>query len=130
MGKNILIVDDDPDIIDLVTVLIEELGHTPVIARNGEEGMNLVRRNNPSLVIMDLLMPKKSGIKMFRELKTDKALKMIPVIVMSAIAKNTYLRSQDALSEFGGGTVPEPDAYMEKPVEPDDLLKKIRELAG
>jgi two-component system phosphate regulon response regulator PhoB len=127
MGKKVLIVDDDSDIITFVVTVLEEHDYTPIIAKNGEEGLNKVRQDDPDLVILDVLMPKQSGIKMYRELKTDESMKGIPVIILSGIAKRTFLRSQEALTEFGGKNVPEPEAYIEKPVEPEELAEIIKE---
>jgi two-component system phosphate regulon response regulator PhoB len=130
MAKTILSVDDDPDIVTSVETIIEETGHNAITATNGEEGLAKVRDERPDLVIMDVLMPKQSGIKMYRELKTDEALKHIPVIIHSGIAKRTFLRSQEALTEFGDDPVPEPAAYLEKPVEPEELAAMITKLIG
>ena len=130
MGKRVLIVDDDPDIITFIVTVLEENSYTPIIAKNGEEGLSKVRVENPDLVILDVLMPKQSGIKMYRELKTDESLKNIPVIILSGISKRVFLRSQEALTEFGGNNVPEPDAYIEKPVEPEDLAEIVKQLAS
>jgi len=130
MGKKVLVVDDDPDIITFVVTVLEENSFTPIIAKNGEEGLIKVKAEEPDLVILDILMPKQSGIKMYRELRTDDSLKTIPVIVLSGIAKRTFLRSQEALTEFGGENVPEPEAYIEKPVDPEELAETIRKYAG
>ncbi len=127
MGKRVLIVDDDSDIITFVVTVLEEHGYTPLIAKNGEEGLAKVRQDNPDLVLLDVLMPKQSGIKMYRELKTDESMKSIPVVILSGIAKRTFLRSQEALTEFGGQNVPEPEAYIEKPVEPEELAEIVKE---
>lgn len=130
MAKKILSVDDDPDIVTAVETIIEETGHVAITANNGEEGIAKVREERPDLVILDVLMPKQSGIKMYRELKTDELLKAIPVIIYSGIAKRTFLRSQEALTEFGDDPVPEPSAYLEKPVEPEEMAAIIRKLIG
>lgn len=127
MGKRVLIVDDDSDIITFVVTVLEEHGYTPLIAKNGEEGLTKVKQDNPDLVLLDVLMPKQSGIKMYRELKTDESMKSIPVVILSGIAKRTFLRSQEALTEFGGQNVPEPEAYIEKPVEPEELAEIVKE---
>ncbi len=128
MIKRVLIVDDDPDIITFVATVLEENGYTPLTAKNGEEGMAKAVEEMPELIIMDVLMPKQSGIKMYREVKSDESLKKIPVIVLSGIAKRTFLRSQEALTEFGSQSVPEPEAYIEKPVEPEELVETIQKL--
>lgn len=130
MSKKVLIVDDDPDVRLFNTTVVEESGYTPIEAANGEEGLKIVKKDRPDLVILDVLMPKQSGIRLYRELKTDKALIGIPVIMLSGVAKRTFLRSQKALTEFGDKPVPEPENYLEKPVEPEELAREIKKLLG
>ncbi|MBW2606619.1 MAG: response regulator [Deltaproteobacteria bacterium] len=130
MSKKVLCVDDDPDIRLFVVTVLEENGYTPLTASNGEEGIKIIREEKPDLVILDVLMPRQSGIKMYRELKTDDSLKNISVIMLSGIARRTFLRSQEALTEFGNENVPEPEAYLEKPVEPEELAEMIKKVIG
>ena len=130
MSRRVLTVDDDPDITIFVKTVLEENGYTPLIAGNGEAGLSIARSETPDLIILDVLMPKQSGIRMYRELKSDESLKNIPVIILSGIAKRTFLRSQEALTEFGDQPVPEPDVYIEKPVEPLELAETVRGLIG
>ncbi len=128
MGKKVLVVDDDPDVRMFNATVVEECGHTPIEATNGEEGLKLAKAEKPDLVILDVLMPRQSGIRLYRELKTDKAFKDLRIIMLSGIAKRTFLRSQKALTEFGGEEVPEPEVYLEKPVEPEELAEEINKL--
>lgn len=130
MSKKVLIVDDDPDVRMFNSTVVEDCGYTPVEAENGEEGLKVVKKEPPALVLLDVLMPKQSGIRLYRELKTDRSLKTIPVIMLSGVAKRTFLRSQKALTEFGDKPVPEPENYIEKPVEPEDLAEAIKKLIG
>jgi len=130
MGKKVLIVDDDPDVRLFNRTVLEEHGYAPLEASNGEEGMNLVKQEKPDLIILDVLMPRESGIRLYRELKTDKKLDKIPVLVLSGIAERSFLRSQKALTEFGGAQVPPPEAYLEKPVEADELAEAIEKIIG
>ena len=130
MSKKVLIVDDDPDVRLFNTTVVEESGFTPIEASNGEEGLKMLKKEAPDLVVLDVLMPKQSGIRLYRELKTDKALMRIPVIILSGVAKRTFLRSQKALTEFGDQPVPEPESYLEKPVEPDELAREIKKFLG
>ena len=126
MAKKVLIVDDDVDVRTFSSSVVEDSGYKPEIAKDGEEGIGKVREEKPALIILDILMPKESGIKMYRALKTDSQFSDIPVIVLSGIAKRTFLRSQKALDEFGDQPVPEPEAYLEKPVEPEELGAMIK----
>lgn len=130
MPKKILTVDDDPDVRLFNVTVIEENGYTPLEATNGEEGMNLVKQEKPDLIILDVLMPRESGIKLYRELQTDAKLKHIPVIILSGIAERSFLRSQKALAEFGKAEVPAPKYYLEKPVEPEVLAETINKVLG
>jgi two-component system phosphate regulon response regulator PhoB len=128
MKKRILIVEDEDDVIEFVSTVLKENGFLPVIARNGEEALDVIRRDRPDLVIMDILMPKQSGIKMFRKLKTNETLKQIPVVIYSGIAKRTFLRTQAARTEIEGETVPEPEAYVEKPAKPEYLAEVVKKI--
>ena len=130
MSKRVLIVDDDPDVRMFNATVVEESGYIPVEAANGEDGLKLIKQDAPGLVLLDVLMPKQSGIRLYRELKTDKALMGIPVIILSGVAKRTFLRSQKALTEFGDKPVPEPESYLEKPVEPDELAAEMKKFLG
>jgi twitching motility two-component system response regulator PilH len=130
MSKKVLVVDDDPDVRLFSVTVLEEHGYTPLEAGDGVEGLKMIKAEKPDLVILDIMMPRQSGIRLYRELKTDKALKNIHVIVLSGIAKRTFLRSQKALTEFGGAEVPEPEVYLEKPVEAEDLADTIKQVIG
>ena len=130
MGKKVLVVDDDPDIRLFSVTVLEEHGYTPLEAADGVEGLKMIKEEKPDLVILDIMMPRQSGIRLYRELKTDKSLKNIHVIVLSGIAKRTFLRSQKALTDFGSPDVPEPEIYLEKPVEAEDLAQTIKDLIG
>jgi CheY-like chemotaxis protein len=126
MSKKVLVVDDDPDVRLFNVTVVEENGYTPLEAPNGEEGLKILKEERPDLVILDVLMPRQSGIRLYRELKTDKSLKGIHVILLSGIAEKTFLRSQKALTEFGGEDIPAPEIYLEKPVEPEELAEALK----
>lgn len=130
MSKKVLVVDDDPDVRLFNVTVVEENGYTPLEAPNGEEGLKILKEERPDLVILDVLMPKQSGIRLYRELKTDKSLKNIHVILLSGIAEKTFLRSQKALTEFGDEDIPAPEIYLEKPVEPEELAEAIKKYLG
>jgi twitching motility two-component system response regulator PilH len=130
MSKKVLVVDDDPDVRLFSVTVLEENGYTPLEAEDGESGLKKIKSEKPDLVILDVLMPRQSGVRLYRELKTSKALKDVKVIILSGIAKKTFMRSQKALTEFGGAEIPEPEIYLEKPVEPDELADVIKKVLG
>jgi len=126
MTKRVLVVDDELDIRVFTTTLLETNGFSPLSAEDGIKGLEMARKEKPSLIILDVMMPRESGITMYRELKMDPALKDIPVIMLSGLSKKTFLHSQRVLDEYKGEEVPEPTAYIEKPPEPEELLKVIQ----
>lgn len=128
MGKKILVVDDDPDVRMFSQAVLEENGYEPVMATNGAEGEALIKESPPDLILLDVLMPRESGVRLYRNVKTNKKLKHIPIVILSGIAKNSFLRSQKVLTEFGGDPVPDPEAYLEKPVDGEVLADTINQI--
>jgi len=128
--KKILVVDDEDQVIEFISTVLEENGFIPIIARDGEEAMDIIRQNRPDLVILDILMPKQSGIRMYRELKTSESLKDIPVIIYSGIAKRTLLRALAGQTDSTGEKVPDPEAHIEKPVKPERIALTIKKMLG
>jgi len=126
MAKKILVVDDELDMRIFITTLLETNGFKPLSATDGKEGMEIAHGKRPSLIILDVMMPRESGVNMYRELKNDPDLKDIPVIMVSALSKKTFFHSQKVLDEYKGEKVPEPAAYIEKPPDPDELLEAVQ----
>jgi len=130
MTRKVLIVDDEQDMRVFLTTLLETNGFKPLSAEDGRQGMEMARKSKPALIILDVMMPKESGVGMYRELRLDPDLKDIPVIMLSALSRKTFFHSQRVLDEYRGEKIPEPAAYMEKPPEPDELLEAIRKGLG
>jgi len=126
MGAKVLVVDDELDMRIYVTTLLETSGFKPLSAENGDEGFLIARRERPSLIILDVMMPKESGINMYRELKNDPELSEVPVIILSGLAEKTFFHSQKMLDRYREEKIPEPEAYIEKPAEPEELLNVIK----
>ena len=127
MAKKVLVVDDELDIRTFIITLLETENYKPLSAKDGKEGLEIARREKPALIILDVMMPKESGIGMYRDLKNDPELKDIPVIMVSALSKKTFFHSQKVLDEYKGEKIPEPAAYIEKPPEPEELLEAIQD---
>lgn len=130
MAKKVLVVDDELDMRTFITTLLETEGFRPLSAEDGIKGLELAREKRPALIILDVMMPRESGVSMYREIKNDPELKNIPVIMLSALAKKTFFHSQKVLNEYKGEQIPEPEAYIEKPPEPDELLAAINQVLG
>jgi two-component system phosphate regulon response regulator PhoB len=130
MAKKVLVVDDELDMRTFISTLLETNGFKALVAQDGVQGLETARRSKPSLIILDVMMPKESGIALYRDLKGDPDLKEVPVIMLSALSKKTFFHSQKVLDEYKGEKIPEPAAYIEKPPEPDELLETIRNILG
>lgn len=128
MSQRILVVDDEMDLRTFISTLLESNGFRVTVAENGEQGMQKVREKRPALITLDVMMPKESGIKMYRDIKTDPELKDIPVLIISGLARKTFLHSQKVLDKFKNQTVPQPEGYIEKPPEPEELMGEVRRI--
>jgi CheY-like chemotaxis protein len=130
MGKNkILVVDDERDMRIFVSTVVETLGFVAISAHDGGQALVAAGSNPPDLVILDVMMPGiDDGIQTYQQFKTDPALSHIPIIILSAIARKTFLHSIKMLSPRQGSGLPEPEAYMEKPPDANELSRLITEL--
>lgn len=126
MGKRILIVDDDPDLVEAVSMLLEAEGMTPIAAYGGTEGLEKARTDKPDLIVLDIMMPDKDGYAVAKELAANDELSGIPVIMLTAVTNYVSTTSYS----HGSGKELVADDFFEKPVEPEALVKRIVELAG
>jgi CheY-like chemotaxis protein len=129
MAKKILIIDDEPDMVTFLCTLLEDHGYETITATDGEEGMTKVKSEKPDLISLDLLMPNKTGIKMYRELRKDEEIKDIPVVMVTGFGKDD-VPSMDFKEWIQKRTIRAPEAYIEKPVNKDVLLAAIKKAIG
>ncbi|MCK4985164.1 MAG: response regulator [Desulfobacterales bacterium] len=128
--KTVLIVEDELDMRIFISTLLETSGYQPVMTRDGNEGMRKAKDVFPDLIILDVMMPGEGGVEMYRQLKTDQSLCDIPVIMLSAIAKKTFSHYLNMVNARLKDPIPDPDAYIEKPPEAEELLKMTTALIG
>jgi len=126
--KKILIVDDELDMRIFLCNLLGNCGYEPIDAGDNDEGMQKAVSEKPALIILDVTMPKETGIQMYRELKEHADLKNIPVIMVSAIDKKTFSFYQKFHGTPRQKGVPDPGAYLEKPLEAEELVRLVRAL--
>jgi CheY-like chemotaxis protein len=127
-GKKVLIVDDEMDVRIYVRTLLETSGYSPIVTRNGAEGLQKARELSPDLIILDVMMPEAGGVTMYRELKSDPELKTIPVIMLTAVGEKSFSHYLKMLNIKISDAIPQPDAYMEKPLDHEELLKLARKI--
>ncbi|MFH2046142.1 MAG: response regulator [Pseudomonadota bacterium] len=126
--KKILVVADELDILIFLSNLLRAEGFEVVEADNGEQGLAKARKNLPALIILDVMMPEESGIQTYQALKYDKRLQRIPVIMLSAINKETFSHYQKFESIKARQGIPEPEAFLEKPPEAEELINAVLKL--
>jgi CheY-like chemotaxis protein len=125
MAKKILIVDDEPAAIDYASAVLEENGYLAISAEDGLEGMEKARGEKPALVLLDIMMPGKGGIAMYRDLRKDEETKDIPVIIITGVARGQ--RFEESMMRKAPG-IPLPDGYIEKPMKPEGLLEAVKDV--
>lgn len=129
MAKKVLIIDDEPDMVTFLSTLLEDNGYDIVTAVDGEEGLEKVKSEKPDLISLDLLMPNKTGIKMYRELRKDPEVAGIPVVMVTGFGKDD-VPSMDFKKWIQERAIKPPEAYIEKPVDKDVLLDAVRKAIG
>jgi len=126
--KKILVVDDELDIRIFLCNLLGNCGYEPIEAGDKDMGMQMAVREKPALIILDVTMPKETGIQMYRELKEHEDLENIPVIMVSTIDKKTFAYYQKFQGTPRQKGLPDPGAYLEKPLEAEELIELVRTL--
>ena len=124
MSKKILIVDDDPDLVEAVTMILESKNYDVAAAYGGIEGLQKAKTENPDLIVLDVMMPEKDGYTVCRELKSDPQWNHIPILLLTGVV--SHISTTRYTQEMGMET--EADDYLEKPVEPEVLVKRIEAL--
>ncbi|MFH1651226.1 MAG: response regulator [Chloroflexota bacterium] len=128
MPGKILVVDDDPDILDAVTMILESQGYTVVAAHDGLEGLATMKAENPDLMILDLMMPKMDGFGVCKELQDPRWAKFrkMPILVLTSVREEASRRRY----ELETGLELDVDDYVEKPMSPDVLIDRVSKLVG
>ena len=119
MNANILIADDEPNQLELMSFNLSNAGYSIIKASNGKEAMELIENHSPDLIILDWMMPKMSGIDVCRTLRSRSETKQIPIIILSA-------RSEDSDKSLGLDTGA--DDYISKPFSPKELISRVKAL--
>jgi CheY-like chemotaxis protein len=114
----ILVVDDEPDVREFICTVLQDNGATVLEARDGNEALEVARRERPDLITLDISMPGKDGGEVFVEIRKDQEIKSTPVCIISAhphLRRLIYQRK-----------VPPPDGYLDKPIDEKGLLLNVR----
>ena len=119
MTHKVLIADDEPNILISLEFLMKREGHHVVLARDGDEALALIRSERPALVLLDVMMPKKSGFEVCQAVRADETLAGIKILMLTAKGRDT-----DVAQGLGVGA----DGYVTKPFSTKDLAARVREM--
>lgn len=124
--KYVLIVDDDPDLVETVCMMLEDKGYEVGKAYDGVEGEEAIKERHPDLLVLDVMMPRKDGYKLCAELKADSATRDIPIILLTAVGEavptTSYTHAQ--------GMSTEAEEYIPKPVDSKTLVEAVDSFFG
>ena len=149
MAKKVLIIDDDINAVKFLTVVLEENGYDVGSAHDGAEGFEILKNESPDLLVLDVMMPKKSGFTLFKQLRKEDRWKDLPVLMLTGVAgvleeldeeseESDDLRPMDSLREAlrkkikamrDEGLI-KPDMFLDKPVDPDLFIERVQGLIG
>jgi CheY-like chemotaxis protein len=145
--RQLLIVDDSEENLLFLSQILDDNGYSYRVARNGTDALAAIRESTPDAVLLDLMMPRKGGIAVFREVKRDRKLRKIPIIVVTGASQVTGIDLKTGAEEPKAGSADgflrrmgehlreslqdiEPDGLVEKPIDPRLLIQTIEGLLG
>lgn len=121
MSRKILVADDEPNIVISIEYLMKREGYTVLVARDGQEALDMIARERPELVLLDVMMPKKSGFEVCQAVRANEELQSTKILMLTAKGRDTDLAKGLALGA---------DAYMTKPFSTRELVQKVAEMLG
>ena len=119
MSRTILVADDEPNIVISLEYLMQREGYTVLVARDGQEALDMIERDRPDLVLLDVMMPKKSGFEVCQAVRASPALQATQILMLTAKGRDTDVAKGLALGA---------DAYMTKPFSTRELAQKVAEM--
>lgn len=121
MSQKILVADDEPNIVISLEYLMKREGYTVLVARDGQEALDAIARDRPDLVLLDVMMPKKSGFEVCQAVRASEELQATKILMLTAKGRDTDVAKGLALGA---------DAYMTKPFSTRELVQKVAEMLG
>ena len=119
MSQKILVADDEPNIVISIEYLMKREGYTVLVARDGQEALDMIARDRPDLVLLDVMMPKKSGFEVCQAVRASEELQATKILMLTAKGRDTDLAKGLALGA---------DAYMTKPFSTRELVQKVADM--
>jgi DNA-binding response OmpR family regulator len=148
MGKKVAVIDDDKNAVKFLSALLNDNGYETIVAYDGREGMEKLEETHVDLIVLDVMMPKKTGFVLFKQLRKMEGYKDVPVLMLTAVAESlaemdgdkddTFERPYDALREQLRKAIKEmreegevkPEMFVDKPVDPEGFIERVKNLLG
>ena len=127
--KTVLVVDDEPNVREYLAQILRDADFNVLTAEDGDRALELIRQHRPDFISLDLVMPRKSGHKLLYELRKDKDLSRIPVVIVTAHARDELGRG-DLEDIMENRIISGPGVYLEKPVKPLDFVRCVQRALG
>ena len=127
MAGTILLIDDDADTRTYMSTILLRGGYQVRMASDGQEGWKEIQKEKPDLILLDMMMPRRSGMNLLSEVKNHPEYKSIPIFVITGVGQMTGVDVRKYLGAQPGAETARPELTMEKPVKPDRLLRAVRE---
>ncbi len=129
-GKLVLVVDDEPDVVTYITTLLKDNGYETASASNGVEAIAKIKETRPALITLDMSMPEKSGVKVYREVKGSSGTTDIPILVVTGVTG--FGGKSEDFEKFLGSRkqIPPPNGFIAKPIDPKEFIKTVQDLIG
>jgi DNA-binding response OmpR family regulator len=125
MARRVLIVDDEPDVCTYLSTLLEQHGYAVDVAESVDSAREQLERAIPDVVCLDIMMPRKSGMKLYELIREDDRWKSVPVIIISGVVPTSEFEMRQFINN---SRIPSPDGYLEKPVKVDEFVALIERL--
>ncbi|NCO39824.1 MAG: response regulator [Armatimonadetes bacterium] len=122
MKKRVLVIDDELDSLKYLVAVLEDEGYEVLSCQDGDEGLALAANERPDIVLLDIMMPGRSGVSLYRAMRAEEALREVPVILVSGVNTEQEYRFRDLVADE---SVPEPQGYAEKPINVPRFLSKV-----
>jgi DNA-binding response OmpR family regulator len=125
MARRVLIVDDEPDVCMYLRTILEQHGYAVDVAHSVDAAEELLRESRPDIVCLDIMMPKKSGMKLYEQVRRDARLRSIPVIIISGVVPTNEFEMRQFIDD---NHIPAPDGYLEKPIRVGEFVELLERL--